>query len=201
MGAQGLGQPLDLDLAEKIVGRVAGRAIFRFGAFPDLSREDLMQEGLMAVRKAWPRYDPAKAHRTTFMYIVAWRAIETIHRQRSRRLKLEHIYLQSRPEGYETQLEAVLTVDWLRDQYKALCDRVLADLKPPAATGRPRRLTPAQTIAIGLLHERTGWGSRRLRQMLGEEGYRDAIGLSERAPARHTIRGALGVVQKLAAKS
>src|SRR4051794_11650935 len=59
------------DTAARVVHQVAVRKLPGFAGLHHFGIDDLKQEGLTAVRKAWPRYDPDTAAESTFIYSVA----------------------------------------------------------------------------------------------------------------------------------
>ncbi len=74
---------------EGVVRRVVGRKRHLFHHFPDLDEDDLVQEGLAAVRAAWAGFDPARAAWSTFVYTVAARRMIDLWRHRARRAERE----------------------------------------------------------------------------------------------------------------
>lgn len=67
-----------------LVKSAVTRKLHLFIHFPDLGFEDLVQEGLMAARKAWPRFNPSIASWSTYLTTAASRRLLQIVRDRSR---------------------------------------------------------------------------------------------------------------------
>jgi hypothetical protein len=71
------------DTAQRVVHQVAARKLPSFASFPHIGIDDLKQEGLAAVQKAWPRYD-GRVQASTFIYSVAQLHLRFLHRTASR---------------------------------------------------------------------------------------------------------------------
>ena len=84
IAADRLAIPFPEHRAAAILGRMVGRIAHLFRLWPDLAPSDLLSEALIAARAAWSRYDPAKAHQSTFIYTVGRRQVLDIWRRRSR---------------------------------------------------------------------------------------------------------------------
>jgi DNA-directed RNA polymerase specialized sigma24 family protein len=75
----------DVEQLTRLVHGVVRRMKHMFAAFPDLSREDLIHEGLVAALHALPRFDATRSAISTFVSMVARRQLLDLLRQRRRR--------------------------------------------------------------------------------------------------------------------
>lgn len=173
--------------ADAICARVALRKCPMFQQFRGaVGVEDLKQEGLLAARMAWPKFNPSKAAWSTFVYVVAARRLITLHRQLTRRAARDAAAAvqdfvvadgpavlaeaamdpdYERPDGLMGSDGADDTVeDWLGRVYRYANRR----LKPRVSKTRPTWFTPAQAIAIGLYMRRMKLSTRGTATLLAE---------------------------------
>jgi DNA-directed RNA polymerase specialized sigma24 family protein len=171
------------------VRAAVGRKLGMFDAFKDLSKEDLVNEGLIAINAARPRFRRKLGSFRTFVGTVAGRRLIDIWRRRSRQAGREAAYAQAtwgtpqiqhcdgRPTAVlvdnTTPLD-ILTADepeptpespladWLSTIY-ALAKRALA------AEGRFRQgrrfFKVHQVVAVGLMMEREGLTPAQAREL------------------------------------
>jgi len=84
---------------------------------PEFGLDDLLAEGLLAARQAWPRFNPQAAPASTFVYIVAARRLIELQRHfwrdrmRERNYAAKNREMQSEPSH---QHEPADLADWLR---------------------------------------------------------------------------------------
>jgi DNA-directed RNA polymerase specialized sigma24 family protein len=88
---------LDYDLARAVARTVVKRRAGDFAGFPDWDRDDLEQEALLAVHRAWPKYSPDKSAASTFIYTVAVRRLLNLARELRRRLRRDRLMMSMTP--------------------------------------------------------------------------------------------------------
>jgi hypothetical protein len=81
--------PFPLDLARHVALSLAERNEKLFHHFPDIRFDDLVQIALQGMIAEWPKYNPAKASPSTYLYTVAWGDIRDLSRKRERQAKWE----------------------------------------------------------------------------------------------------------------
>jgi DNA-directed RNA polymerase specialized sigma24 family protein len=174
------------------VRAAVGRKLGMFDAFKDLSKEDLINECLIAVHGAMPRFDVARASFSTFVGTVAGRRLIDIWRRRSRQAGREATYAEANwgcsvastycgrdsekpftPIDRTTPLDHATAhepdpapdsplADWLSTIY-ALAKRALAS-ESRYRQGR-RFFKVHQVVAVGLLMERESLTPAQAREL------------------------------------
>lgn len=145
---------------------VRKRHLFR--QFPDITDDDLMQEGLIAVAKAISTFDESKGRITTFVTLVADRAVLMALRARARQAKRDALqgglYVGIAPDTPDEidAGEALPLDEWLASIYQH-CKHALN--APRHRRGR-RFFNVAQAVAVGMLMEREGLSLRKCRELL-----------------------------------
>jgi len=76
--------PWNETFARAVVRRMVERKLPMFSAFHDIDEDDLMSEGLMAARRAWPKFKPAKSQASTYIYMASSCRLIDLWRARSR---------------------------------------------------------------------------------------------------------------------
>ena len=76
--------PLDGGPVLSVVRALVRRQAKLFAAFPGYGLDDLDQEALLAVHRAWPRFDPSKSSVATFAHLVANRRLLSPDRGQAR---------------------------------------------------------------------------------------------------------------------
>jgi hypothetical protein len=147
----------------KIVRRTAARKIALFQQYPDVGKEDLVQEMALAVSRA-KGYDPGKAAPTTFLWLVCARTAFDLARKRARMAR--HDVAMVRPDATDRHPgdEAEDLVDWV--------ERVREQAKV-AYGSRVHRVGPrfhriADVAALVLLAARLKLSPEGLRWLLGQ---------------------------------
>lgn len=189
-------------LAEKIVGRIAVRAIRRFGAFPEFDKDDLISEGLMKARECWHRYDRSKAQPQTFIYRVAWCHIQTIHRNRTRLGQRETTWVKDNGgsgdaidrRGEENPKEPSIR-EWMEHTYRDVCDRMRDRMLTPIEGSKS--INAAQAISLVMLKMNKNLSVRGLPFYLSQHPeLLEVIGMSE-APSKSEVQRLIESVPKL----
>lgn len=190
-------------LAERIVGRIAVRAIKRFGAFPEYEKDDLVSEGLMKARECWHRYDRSKAQPQTFIYRVAWCHIQTIHRNRTRLGQRETVWVKDNGgagdaidrRGEENPKEPTMR-EWMEHTYRDVCER-MRDRMLSQVEGMDLKITNGQAITLVMLKLKKDLTRRTLPEYLSRHPeLLDAIGMSG-PPSEWEVRRLLEIIPKL----
>lgn len=91
----------DEDRVSAMVRAAVERKLGMFSAFRDLDADDLVQDLLIAIRAAYPAFDPQRASLSTFVGMIAGRRLIDIYRRRSRLASREGFYAEAqygRPE-------------------------------------------------------------------------------------------------------
>lgn len=177
----------DPELARKVVWQVVKRHGVMFEAYADIDRDDLHNEALFAVAKAFAegKYDPSKSRPSTFITTVAHRQLMDMRRRRSgdaRRQDVVRAELLADPDAGSVHDDAVALegedlVDYAAGVY-ATAARQLRDAEVPRL-GRPMRLDLPQRVTLLAVMVRTGSTSRGIVKLLrGQPALRRAIGLT-----------------------
>lgn len=159
----------DERLAKALADAAVARKFGMFAHFRDLGRDDLEQEALTAIHRAFPTFDPDKASFSTWASMVAGRRLIDIYRTRARQAGREGVYASLTPSEQESPIDALLTgldspgdvfpldvAEWLRSIYYQAKRMLTA---PRHRRGR-RYFSPGQAMAAAFLMEREGLTTR-----------------------------------------
>lgn len=174
----------DIELARKIAYEVGARLhADECGFIPELAVDDLAQEGVLAIRDAWPKYNAKRGAPSTFMWGVAWNRMKTIIRGARRRVNRDaSVYADlptaAEPEPVQESDDAALA-EWVTS-IMATVRMVYVMGEIPLRHRFQNKGTPdrVQRATLILLVRRQGWS------------YRRAAGELERRPA---LLAALGL--------
>lgn len=182
--------------AFKIVSGMVKKHRGLFAAFPEFDRDDLISEGLIAARAAWPAYDCWKSAASNFIFRVAHRHLiskyRSVNAERIRERKVSRL----RPEAGKASFNDLMIAqydptrtlaEWLVIVY-AGCRKAFPRKK--FHQGR-RYYNLAQLAAIAALMQRTKMSIRACEWTLSQrEDLRMALNL-KRPPKRHSIHNGM----------
>lgn len=176
----------DESTAERVVGRLVQRKASLFKCLPTYDRDDLLSEGLMAARKAWPKYDPDKAAASTFIYLAASRRIIDLWRKATREAARDQGWAERHHETvYPDEPKAETLVEWLEDAYHII-QRTVRTYSMGSATG-VEAIDRAQAAALLALQRHMRMDGVMLSAFLATQPHLlDVLGL-ERVPDAETI--------------
>lgn len=98
------------------------RAAGRFATVGHLDEHDLHADAMDAVKKALPKFNPAKANLSTFVYLVAWRRLVSLGRQWARRNQIERDSGRYLPEAVtdpDRLADSTAAEDWIDERTPA----------------------------------------------------------------------------------
>jgi DNA-directed RNA polymerase specialized sigma24 family protein len=158
------------DRVRPVIDRVVARWLPVFSAFPDIERDDLVQEGLKRSREAHDTFNPAKgAKYETWIFRCVYFRLNDVWRTRGRRQDRMKTAMEDycdrqrmlqNDKGDEDYSPESLA-DWLYNVYLAA--------KQVFPAGRQRRgrkwFSPAQCVAVTLFMQKMNLTTRGAREV------------------------------------
>lgn len=156
-------------LAGRLIGALLTRELQLFQAFRgSVGPDDLEQECLIAMRRAWPKYSATKGEQSTFLTHVAWRRLQTIYRGLMRN-SIREAKIAPRADQHEpaSEHDPENLADWLGNVHRTMRLFYLrGDIPLRPARARKSHPDRAQRAALLLLKRRMQISSRGLALVL-----------------------------------
>lgn len=182
---------IDAPLAQRIIGGLARKQRKLFGAYPEVTQDEIASEGMIAVLRQWPEYNSQFAQSTFITQRASTAIIDYSRRLKSGKNKMKRIMAHTSEGEFESVDDAppaeeeVLT-DWL-SKMQAMAK---TQFRGPAYRRGRRFYKIHQLVAIGAMMERFSMSCRKCAKMLGErEDLRVALGLRHAPSFRHIFDG------------
>ncbi len=174
--------PFDVERVRPLVKDAVGRKLSMFVGYPDITKDDLVQEGLKAALQAHPKFNPDKAKYSTYIELVVGRQCLDVWKARSRRFYRD---LGGAKPGYVDSThtdcgEEPTLAEWVenvRTLAEGNCRRYLGGYQP------------AQVAAMLALMKKERVDAEGLVGLLEENGaVRKALGIA-RTPTVEWVKG------------